>query len=61
MSKECINQINVGKKRSFTSFFGNIDSDALDLLNHLLVFNPKERYSAKQALEHPYMNDFHYP
>jgi serine/threonine protein kinase len=47
MAKECINQINVGKKRSFTSFFGNIDSDALDLLNHLLVFNPKERYSAK--------------
>jgi enoyl-[acyl-carrier-protein] reductase (NADH) len=47
MAKECINQINVGKKKSFTSFFGTIDSDALDLLNHLLVFNPKERYTAK--------------
>ena len=41
MAKECINQINIGKKRSFTTFFGNVDSDAMDLLHRLLVFNPK--------------------
>ena len=41
MATECINQINIGKKRSFTTFFGNVDSDAMDLLHRLLVFNPK--------------------
>ena len=40
MAKECINQINVGKKKSFSIFFGNVDPDARDLLSRLLVFNP---------------------
>ena len=59
MAKQCINQINVGKKRGFSSFFGNVDPDALDLLSHLLAFNPNHRYTAEEALEHPYMKDFH--
>lgn len=54
-----MNQINIGKKRSFATFFGSIDPDALDLLNHLLVFNPSQRFTAEEALEHPYLKDFH--
>lgn len=50
MAKECINQINIGKKRGFTSFFGAIDPEALDLLSHLLTFNPNHRYTAEEAL-----------
>jgi serine/threonine protein kinase len=46
MALECLNQVNIGKKKSFTSFFGNIDPDALDLLQHLLTFNPSHRYTA---------------
>lgn len=55
MAKECINQINIGKKRSYSSFFGNVDAEALDLIHHLLVFNPQQRYTADEALAHPYL------
>jgi serine/threonine protein kinase len=46
MALECINQITIGKKKSFTTFFGNIDPEALNLLQHLLTFNPNHRYTA---------------
>jgi mitogen-activated protein kinase 7 len=46
------------RKRSFNSFFGSIDPEALNLLQHLLIFNPTQRYTAQQALEHPYLKDF---
>jgi serine/threonine protein kinase len=59
MALECINQINLARKKSFSSFFGNIDPEALNLLQHLLIFNPNLRYTAEQALEHPYLRDFH--
>lgn len=47
MALECLNQVNMGKKKSFTSFFGSVDPDALDLLQHLLTFNPRHRYTAE--------------
>jgi len=34
------------------------DSDAIDLIKHLLVINPQERYSAEQALESKYLSEF---
>lgn len=36
-----------------------MDDDALDLLKKLLVFNPNQRLTAEEALQHPYMKDFH--
>jgi len=36
----------MAKKKGISSFFADIDPDALDLLNHLLVFNPNNRYTA---------------
>lgn len=47
MAKECINQINVGKKKSFSTYFGNIDPDGLDLLSKLLTFNPNDRLTVE--------------
>ena len=35
------------------------DEVAIDLLLKLLVFNPKKRLTAEEALEHPYVADFH--
>lgn len=51
----------MGKKKGISSFFGNIDPEALDLLGHLLAFNPNNRYTVEQALQHPYLKDFHDP
>ena len=39
--------------------FPGATEDALDLLKHLLVFNPQQRYTAQEALEHRYVKDFH--
>ena len=39
--------------------FPNASEDALDLLKHLLAFNPNQRYTAKDALAHRYVKDFH--
>lgn len=61
MALECLNQVNIGKKKSFNSFFGSIDLEALDLLQHLLTFNPSSRYTAEEALKHPFLRDFHDP
>ena len=35
--------------------------DALDLMARLLVFNPNHRLTAEEALEHPFVADFHNP
>jgi mitogen-activated protein kinase 15 len=35
------------------------DKYAIDLLVKLLQFNPNKRLTAEQALEHPYVKDFH--
>ncbi|XP_022907387.1 extracellular signal-regulated kinase 2 isoform X2 [Onthophagus taurus] len=37
----------------------DVASDAIDLINQLLVFNPMKRLTAEQALEHLYVRKFH--
>lgn len=39
----------------------DISTDALDLVNKLLLFNPMKRLNAEQALEHQYVSKFHDP
>jgi serine/threonine protein kinase len=39
--------------------FPTASEDALDLVKHLLVFNPLQRYTAAEALAHRYIKDFH--
>mmetsp|Transcript_32771 Transcript_32771/g.103686 ORF Transcript_32771/g.103686 Transcript_32771/m.103686 type:complete len:366 (-) Transcript_32771:161-1258(-) len=41
--------------------FPNASSQALDLLDSLLQFNPRKRLTAAQALSHPYMAELHDP
>jgi serine/threonine protein kinase len=46
------------KTRDFSRLFGHILNDqAIDLLRHMLLFDPKERISATTALEHPFFAD----
>lgn len=35
--------------------FPSASEDALDLLKHLLTFNPNSRYTATEALNHRYV------
>jgi mitogen-activated protein kinase 15 len=39
--------------------FPTASEDAIDLLKHLLSFNPSLRYTATEALRHCYVKDFH--
>lgn len=39
--------------------FPGASEEALDLLKRLLLFNPVQRMTAKEALAHPYLKDFH--
>jgi len=47
MAQECVNQIGFVKKRSFSSFFPQMDEQALDLVRKMLVFNPKNRITVE--------------
>ena len=40
---------------------GDVNPQAVDLLERILLFNPKKRITAAQALEHPYLAEYHEP
>jgi mitogen-activated protein kinase 15 len=45
--------------RNLADVFPNATAEALDLLRQSLQFNPEKRITAEQALEHPYVEQFH--
>ncbi|XP_024525746.1 extracellular signal-regulated kinase 2 isoform X1 [Selaginella moellendorffii] len=47
--------------RSFRKAFPSATPEAADLLRKLLHFNPQKRLTAEQALQHPYVAQFHNP
>ena len=49
------------KTRRLRDVFPTASEDALDLLKNLLHFNPNKRLTAEQALDHPYVAQFHSP
>lgn len=38
-------------------FLNHASAECQDIISKLLVYNPEERYSAKQAINHPYFRD----
>ncbi|KAJ3269667.1 Mitogen-activated protein kinase [Terramyces sp. JEL0728] len=49
------------QKANFQKVFPSADAQALDLMNHFLVFDPTKRISASDALGHPYLAMYHVP
>lgn len=45
----------------FSQKFRNADPAAIDLLEKMLVFDPRKRITAAQALEHEYLAPYHDP
>ena len=56
-AKKYIKSLPKRNKQAFTSLYPKANSLALDLLSHLLVFNPELRYTSQQALEHEYFEN----
>ena len=65
--EEDLNFITNSSAKSFVMQFKNIkpkdfkeilkydNNEALDLIKHMLVFNPEKRYSIEDSLNHPYL------
>jgi mitogen-activated protein kinase 1/3 len=47
--------LGVKKGKSFQEMFPAADPVALDLLKKMLQFNPRQRITAAEALEHPFL------
>ena len=58
-----VHNLNVGEHpgdpRQWDERFAGAGRDALDLLKRLLVFDPRHRVSAADALKHDYLRQFH--
>jgi len=48
-------------KIPFSELFQDADPLAIDLLDKMLVYNPKKRITVEQALEHPFLGELHDP
>jgi mitogen-activated protein kinase 15 len=61
LAKTMLESLPASKAKSMAEIFPTASDDALDLLEKLLQFNPEKRLTADEALEHPYVAQFHNP
>lgn len=59
-NKEFIESFPKTKGKDFKTLFKGANPDAIDLLQKLLIFDPKKRITIEEALEHPYMSQLHF-
>lgn len=54
-----IKELPIKHKVPFQTLFPTTDSQAIDLLEKMLLFNPKKRITVEKALEHPFLAELH--
>lgn len=59
MAWNILSAINAKKRKSFTELFSCLGKEGLDLLRKMLAFNPFERITVEEAIEHPFLTKFH--
>ncbi|CAG8772786.1 3970_t:CDS:2, partial [Racocetra persica] len=60
-AQEYIRNLPRMQKRPFAKIFPNANTLAIDLLERLLTFDPAQRITVEEALEHPYLAVWHEP
>ncbi|CCK72998.1 mitogen-activated serine/threonine-protein kinase SLT2 KNAG_0M01450 [Huiozyma naganishii CBS 8797] len=59
--QDYIHQLGFIPKIPFSSLYPEANPQALDLLEKMLTFDPQERITVDEALEHPYLSIWHDP
>ncbi|OIW04859.1 hypothetical protein TanjilG_13699 [Lupinus angustifolius] len=58
-ARRYVRQLPQYQKQNFSSRFPNMSPDAVDLLEKMLIFDPKRRITVEEALCHSYMAPLH--
>jgi len=56
-----VRSLPISKKRPFSKILPTADVQAIELLTHMLTFDPDQRFTVAEALEHPWLNGYHEP
>jgi len=56
-----VRSLPISKKKPFTKILPTADVQAIELLSHMLTFDPDQRFTVSEALEHPWLSGYHEP
>lgn len=59
MAANIISGMTIPKKKDLITMVPTAHPDALDLMRKFFKFNPNYRLTAEEALNHPYLKQFH--
>lgn len=60
-AQEYVRSLPIMPKQSFAKAFPNASPEAVDLLEKMLTFDPHDRITVEEALNHPYLRVWHDP
>ncbi|KAJ7876643.1 Pkinase-domain-containing protein, partial [Mycena leptocephala] len=58
-SREYIRALPLRQSKNFSTLYPQASLKAIDFLSKALMFNPMERLTVGEALQHPYLSDYH--